>query len=528
MRDIIADGLSRGWHVSSAHTLADKTTLEADVVIIGTGAGGATSAEILSKAGLKVLMIEEGKLRYQKDFKMDELEAFSTLYQEGTARKTADGAIAIYQGRSVGGSTTVNWTSTFRTPDNTLKHWQNEHGVAGCSPEDMAPWFADRERALNMEKWLVPPNANNSVLKQGCDALGWSSEIMIRNVKGCWNLGYCGFGCPVNAKQSMLVTSIPQALENNAHLLSCARVERFHFKGDQIHELECSALDAEANFSSGKKIRVRARHFVLSAGSIGSPAVLLRSAAPDPYDTLGARTFLHPVNSCTATMPEPVRWFEGAPQSVYSDEFVWKKGISGEAGFKLEVAPVFPGGLAAQETLFGRPLADRMANLSHTNSMIALVRDGFHEESPGGRVKLRDDLSPVLDYPISDYLWRGLKDAYLRMSEIQFAAGAKSVTAVHQDAKPMTSWREAKQHIAALPMKPLRAAIFSAHVMGGCSMGENPKNSVVNSHGEHHQIANLNVIDGSCFPTSIGANPQLSIYGLAAKHATRLAERLSS
>lgn len=528
MNDIIAEGLRGGWDHVSASQLKDGQILEADVVVIGTGAGGATSAEFLSRKGLKVLLVEEGKFYHQKDFKMDQLDAVSTLYQEGTARKTSDGAITIYQGRNVGGSTTVNWTSTFRTPDNTLRHWQTEHGLKGFSPEEMAPWFAEREHALSMSEWQTPPNENNATLKRGCDQLGWSSSTMIRNVKGCWNLGYCGFGCPVNAKQSMLVTSIPKALDTGASLLSCARAERFVFERGRVRELLCRALDENAQRSTTTILRLRARHFVLAAGAIGSPAILLRSDAPDPYGTLGKRTFLHPVNSSTATMPEPVRGYTGAPQSVYSDEFLWKQGVTGPVGFKLEVAPVFPGALSAQETLFGRALNERMAQLEYTQSMIALLRDGFHDASPGGEVKLRNDGSPVLDYSLNTYLWQGIRDAYLRMAELQFAAGAIEIAPVHQDATPLRSWSEAKKAIAELPMKPLRAAIFSAHVMGGCTMGEDARRSVVNSQGAHHQVENLSVIDGSCFPTSIGANPQLSIFGMAAKNASQLAQRLQT
>ena len=526
MKDIIQAGLERGWDVINAASLLDKTVLETDVVIIGSGAGGATSAEFLSRQGLKVLIIEEAKLRHQKDFKLNELDAFASLYQEGTSRKTADGAIAIYQGRTVGGSTTVNWTSTFRTPENTLQHWQEHFGLSELSQAKMLPWFEEREQALNMQPWLSAPNENNAILKRGCDALGWQSQTMIRNVKGCWNLGYCGFGCPTNAKQSMLVTSIPLALDHQASLLTCASADHFIFKADKISELVCKIYDTEGFQLSRKTLSIRARHFVLSAGAIGSPAVLLRSKAPDPYQTLGKRTFLHPVNTCTATMHEPVKGFEGAPQTIYSDEFLWKDGITGPAGFKLEVAPVFPGGLAAQEALHGTRLAKRIQNIAYTNSTIALLRDGFHEQSRGGSVKLRADNSPVLDYPITEYLQQGFIKAYLAMAELQFAAGAKSLSAAHHDAEEWTSWQQAKTEIPKLSMAPLRAALFSAHVMGGCSMGKQPENSVVNQHGEHHQISNLNIIDGSTFPTSIGANPQLSIYALAAKQASHLATRL--
>lgn len=526
MKDLIAEGLEQGWDVINAATVLDGTVLETDIVVIGSGAGGATAAEFLSTAGLKVLIIEEAKLRYQKDFKMNELDAFSSLYQEGTSRKTADGAIAIYQGRTVGGSTTVNWTSTFRTPEPTLQHWNQHFDLHEFSPEKMQPWFEEREKALSMTPWLTAANENNAILKRGCDALGWSSHTMIRNVKGCWNLGYCGFGCPTNAKQSMLLTSIPAALNHQASLLTCASAEYFTFTEDRISELTCSIYDHEGFQKTTRTLRIRARHFVLAAGAIGSPAVLLRSQAPDPYQTLGKRTFLHPVNTCTATMREPVNGFEGAPQSIYSDEFLWKEGVTGPVGFKLEVAPVFPGGLAAQEALHGERLAQRLQNIVYTNSTIALLRDGFHEESQGGSVRLREDNSPVLDYPITDYLKQGFIKAYLAMAELQFAAGAKSLSAAHHDAQDWTSWHQARQAIAQLSMEPLRAALFSAHVMGGCTMGNSAKTSVVNQHGEHHQIANLNVIDGSLFPTSIGANPQLSIYAMAAKQASHLATRL--
>lgn len=526
MNDIIQKGLDKGWQVISASNLADKTVLEADIAIIGSGAGGATSAEFLSQQGFKVLIIEEAKLRHQKDFKMNELDAFSSLYQEGTSRKTADSAIAIYQGRSVGGSTTVNWTSSFRTPDQTLKHWHSHHGLSDFTSDKLLPWFENREHALNMSPWQVVPNENNNVLKRGCDALGWTSNTMVRNVKGCWNLGYCGFGCPTNAKQSMLITSIPKALDAKASLLTCSSAKHFTFKEDKIESLVCTVYDHEGFRQTNSTLTIRAKHFVLSAGSIGSPGVLLRSKAPDPYQNLGKRTFLHPVNTCTATMKNTVKGYEGAPQSIYSDEFLWKEGTTGPAGFKLEVAPIFPGGLSAQEALHGKALANRIDNFPYLNSTIALLRDGFHEESIGGTVTLRADHSPVLDYPITDYLKTGFIKAYLAMAELQFAAGAKSVSAAHHDAEEWTNWQQAKVAIPKLSLAPLRAALFSAHVMGGCAMGIDPKSSVVDPTGQHHQISNLNVIDGSCFPTSIGSNPQLSIYALAAKLSSQLATRL--
>jgi choline dehydrogenase-like flavoprotein len=120
-----------------------------------------------------------------------------------------------------------------------------------------------------------------------------------------------------------------------------------------------------------------------------------------------------------------------------------------------------------------------------------------------------------------------MKRSFLAMAEIQFAAGAKIVMPLHEEGKPLRTWNDAKKSIAALPMKPLRTRVVSAHVMGGCAMGADPKVSVVRGDGSHHQIENLSVFDGSVFPTSLGANPQLSIYGMVARNASKLAERLT-
>jgi choline dehydrogenase len=227
-----------------------------------------------------------------------------------------------------------------------------------------------------------------------------------------------------------------------------------------------------------------------------------------------------------AQMPERIDPFYGAPQSTASDHFQWKDGATGPMGYKLEVPPIFPGIGAGVLNAFGDELKREMSALAHTNGVLALLRDGFVDSSPGGSVRLADDGSPMLDYELSDYVWDGVRRAYLSMAELQFAAGAKRVRAAHIDAGYQTSWDDARKAIGDLPLRKFRASIFTAHLMGGCAMSENPKRGVVSSRGRHHQVANLSVMDGSVFPTSIGANPQLSIYALTAQNASALASEL--
>ena len=526
------DGLprpaERAGVIYDASRLTNDLHLEADVAIVGTGAGGGTSAEILSRAGLHVVLLEEGALRGARDFHMLEREAYPDLYQESAARKTKDKGITILQGRTVGGSTTVNWTSSFRTPPQTLEVWRTQYGLTDFTPEALSPWFAQMEHRLNVHPWNEPPNENNDVLRRGAAEIGVPTHMIPRNVKGCMNLGYCGMGCPVNAKQSMLITTIPAALARGADLVTRVRAERLFFDGSTVTRLVARALASDGLTPGTHSVVVRARHYILAGGAIGSPAVLLRSNVPDPYSLAGKRTFLHPVAVSTAIMPQEVRAFSGAPQSVYSDHFLQTQPIDGPIGYKLEVPPLHPVLMATTLVGFGRDHARAMAQGAHTQAIIALMRDGFHEQSRGGTVQLNADGTPVLDYPITPYVWDGLRRSLVTMARIQFAAGATTVLPLHENASPYTSFAQARDAIAELPMEILRMRVVSAHVMGGCAMGADPKTSVTDSYGRHHHAGNLSVFDGSLFPTSIGANPQLSIYGITARNATRLAADLAS
>ena len=524
-KDFIAEGLRGGWRVHDASRLEKDLVLEADVAVIGTGAGGGISAEVLAQAGFKLVLIEEGPLKSSKDFNLSEADAYSDLYQECAGRKTKDKAINILQGRCVGGGTTVNWTSSFATPEPTLRHWTRDHGVKGFSAAEMKPWFDRVWERLNIIPWQVPPNANNDSIRRGAEKLNWSYGVMNRNIKNCANLGYCGMGCPINAKQSMLVTTIPSALQAGAQLVTRARAERFTLKNGRIDALTCRAMNDRGTFPSGVTVRVRAKYFVCAAGAIGTPALLLRSAVPDPYELVGKRTFLHPVNAVSGMMKEPTNPFYGAPQSLYSDQFLWPEGDS--MGYKIEVAPLHPLLTSTVIEGHGENHHHFMQRLPHLQTMIALCRDGFHPGSQGGRVSLKADQTPVLDYPISAYLWEAMRRSYLSMAELQFASGAERVMPHHRAVtQPFSSWKATKKAIAELDMKPLLVRIFSAHVMGGCPMGEDPRQAVVDSTGRFFHLENLSIIDGSIFPTSIGSNPQVSIYGASLKNVTILAERL--
>ncbi|WP_419812104.1 GMC family oxidoreductase N-terminal domain-containing protein [Bacterioplanoides sp.] len=524
INDPMLEGIADGWKVHDAADLADGTLLDADVIIIGTGAGGGTSAEVLAEAGFRVLMLEEGPLRTTNDFKMDEREAYRDMYQESAGRMTKNGAMSVLQGRCVGGSTAINWTSSFRTPAETLTFWGENYGVKGFAPEDMTPWFERMEERLNIHHWPVPPNANNAVLRDGAEKVGIEWKSIPRNVSSCWNLGYCGTGCPTNAKQSMLVTTIPGALKHQSELVYSARAEKLLLEGNKVAGVEITALGADKN-PTGSKLVARAPHVVMACGGINGPALLLRSKVPDPKKRVGKRTFLHPVAFNFAKFDKTIDPYYGAPQTIYSDEYQWKS-VDGPVGYKLEVPPLQPGLAAVLMLGHGGEHFEALQDLPNTHSMMALMRDGFNPESSGGEIELSSDGSPIINYEMNEYLWEGFQRAFLKMAELEFAAGAKAVRVSHLDSRWYTSLEEAQQHIPTLEFRANAFTAGSAHVMGGLCMGEDLETCVVNSEGKYHYLDNLWVFDGSTFPTSIGANPQLSVYGLACKQANGLVKTM--
>lgn len=513
-------------HVVDGTRLQTDQELEADVVIVGTGAGGGVAAELMASSGLRVIMLETGPLQLSRDFNLQEQRAYNRLYAEGANLTTADNSIAILRGRTVGGSTTVNWTTSLRTPGQTLGYWVDRFGLAEVSAENLSPWFDWAEQRFNIKPWDVAPNANNDVLRSGCEKLGLQWSVIPRNVRGCANLGYCGMGCPLDAKLSMLVTTIPSALEYGASLYVRTRAWKLEIRRDRVEALIAQALDEKSINPTGVTLRIRAKQYLLAGGAIHSPALLMRSAAPDPYRVLGKRSFLHPVNTSLSRMPMAVDGYYGAPQSIYSDHYQWRNGAEGPAGFKLEVPPLHPGLAAGILGWHGQKLAAGMEELPRLNALIALQRDGFDEKSPGGEVQLQGDGRGVLDYPLNDHLWDGVRRAWHAMAEIQFAAGAHEVMPGHLDGEFDTSLDGVRQQIDRLPLEPYKTALFSAHLMGGCGMGANPRASVIAASGRHHQLDNLTVVDGSVFPTSVGANPQLSIFGQAARITTGLVREL--
>jgi choline dehydrogenase-like flavoprotein len=505
--------VSQGRIITGDELKAD-VTVSCDVCVVGSGSGGAWTALELVKQGKRVVMLEEGGYHTRREFDMTEPRAFQTLYQELGNRATDDLALTILQGRSVGGGTTVNWCSTFRTPDRILALWRDRHGVDTLSPEVLTPHWEAIERRLHVAPWpqeLI--NENNKVLWDGLGALGYERGLIRRNVNNCLNLGACGMGCPVDAKQSMLVTVLPDAVEQGLTLYSDCSARVLDWDGRRVRAVHAEVVDGLTRKPTGVKVTVKPKVTVVSGGAINSPALLMRSELLSE-GRVGERTWVHPVLMMMAEFEHEVNAFRGAPQSVYSHHFI-ERG-PGKMGYFLEVPPVHPMLASIVATGSGDETIELMTKLKHLNVMIAIHVDGLLPEETGGTVRLRRGGygRHSINYAFTDAHWEAFRHSCKEMAKLQFAAGAKRVRSLHLAPVTLRSPSEVDA-LDAAPWAPVQVKVATAHQMGGCRMGKDPSTSVVDPRLRYHGLDNLFVVDGSVLPTSLGVNPQETIFGIA-------------
>jgi NAD-dependent dihydropyrimidine dehydrogenase PreA subunit len=283
--------------------VADGYRTRADVVVVGSGAGGAVVAATLAEAGLDVVVLEEGaNVAGERDFEGAVFDRFQRLYRDnGTTLVLGKPPIPLPLGKVVGGTTVVNAGTCFRAADRVLERWQREYGLAGVADPAFSSYYEAIEDSLNVRPipWeLLGPNA--MAAHRGATALGMSGGPLLRNIADCHGCGQCVFGCPTGAKQSMQVSYLPRAAAAGARIISRARVDTIVLDGGRA-----VAVTASLRGGDGRKrgaIRVDAHHVVVCAGAIHTPALLRRSHVPDPSGQAGRNLRVHPASGVSGLM----------------------------------------------------------------------------------------------------------------------------------------------------------------------------------------------------------------------------------
>jgi len=496
--------------------LSGELTLNVDAVVIGTGAGGSIALRELARAGLNVVGLEEGGAHTYADFNQREDEMLPLLFQDMGGRTTRDLSIRVLQGRGIGGSTIHNTNLCKRTPDEILDGWAKYHGVSGARAADLRPSFEAIERDLSvapMPESLL--NGNNLVLRDGARALGWRGGMLKHNRVGCQKSGFCELGCSYDAKQNAAKVVVPQAVLAGAEVYSDVHVDRVLIRNGRAAGAQGIILGP--NGERRGELTVYARVVVLAGSAVGSAALAVASALPDPHEQLGRNLRLHPGGIVAGKFDHPINAVTGVPQSYECTEL-----LSFEEGSdrRVWIIPAFAHPIGTASTLpgFGAGHMKAMRDYNHLAVLTAMV----HDET-SGRVTVDGDGRPSLDYEMTpgdiDQLGRGLAAC----ARLLFAAGAREVTIPSIIRRRLTRASELDR-LDLRHSDPRELPLTAVHPMGTMRMGDDERRSVVKSTGEHHQVNGLFVSDGSIFPTSIGVPPQISIYAFALHLAPHMIE----
>jgi choline dehydrogenase-like flavoprotein len=503
----------------------DELTLEADVVVVGSGAGGGLIAGTLAERGQRVVLLEAGGCFDRADFNMLELWAFQNLYYRGGPTPTADQNVSMQAGFTVGGGTTVNWTNCLRTRPWVREQWAREFGLEGVDgPEFDRHIDAVMER-IGANEQCSDYNGPTERMREGCEALDWSFERVVRNADpetySPEMAGYQGFGDQSGSKQSTARTYLRDLADAGGTILARTSATRVLTESGRAAGVEGVYLDPESGRSAA--VTVRAPTVVVACGSLESPALLLRSGIGGP--AVGQNLHLHPCTALFGYYPGDQRSWWGACHTGVVDEFA---AVEDDYGFLIETAQYTTGlGASALPFTDARRHKEMMHDYSRGVTFIGLLRD-----RGGGQVTIDADGNAVHLYSLVDELdVRNTISAIDAQARLHEAAGAEEVYAL---AAGLPRWQrgdDIDDFITRAQRVPLRAGgyrLFSAHQMSSCRMGSDPATSVANPWGELHDVPGVWIGDGSAMPTSSGTNPMISIMGLAHRTAEAIVASLPS
>jgi len=494
------------------------TILEADVVVVGSGAGGGVVASELSKAGRSVVVVEAGQYVRESEMPLPEIDGLDRMYLDHGLLATDDAGVVLFAGSGLGGGTTVNWTSCFDPPGWLRSEWATRHGIDGFDRREGEVDLGVLRAELGYyEPPWVPPK--DQVILAGAARLGWDAGQMQRNAWDCGDCGSCGFGCRRRAKRSGLVLHLADAARNGARVVVDAPVERVIVR-------EGRAVGIEATTSDGHRLTVRAPQVVVAAGALRTPSILERSRVVHP--ALGRHLRIHPVPVVIGRYGRPVEMWRGTTQGASSRQFVGPgQPGGGPGGFIIESAPAHVGVAASLVPWEGRAANEAtLAELRYLSPLIGICRD-----LDGGRVSLRRSGKVRISYRLSDRDAETVRAAAAALARVHHAANALEMVVLGTPAPRYFAgghFEDFLRRLTRLDTAPNRLLITSAHQMGTARMGADPGEHVTDPRGRVRADAKgalvdgLYVADSSLFPTASGVNPMVTVMALARRVARTL------
>jgi choline dehydrogenase-like flavoprotein len=505
----------RGHAVVEGRLVEGDLEDAADVVIVGSGAGGAVVAAHLAEAGQDVVVVEQGPYVPQERYgKMRPSETMRWLWRDGGLTAAVGlgdtPVINVMTGECIGGSSVLTGGVCFRTLGAVLREWSQVLGLAELSESGMAQYFEDVERAVHVEEVPVAMRSRSTALfGAGAERLGHPLKPMRRNTRGCTGCGRCNFGCPEDAKMSVDRTYLKRALAAGARIYSDLDVERVTTHGARASGVVGRIRNGPRRSARGR-FHIHAKRVVLAAGAYCTPLILERSGVGRQSGQVGQNLTLHPSFRMMARFDEKIEGWKGALQSAYSDAYD-REGINMNSLF------VPPGILAGTMPGLGDDQAARAQLIPHL-----AVFGGMIHDDPGGRI--HHVLGQrMMTYRMSRRDSRTVSRVLSLTAETFFAAGAREVYLPVLGFAPCDADRFRTLDLDRLPRRRLECS--SQHPLGTARMGVSADHAVVDPDGKCWELGELYVADGSIVPTSLGVNPQETIMAMATRIGWKLRER---
>ncbi len=497
--------------VTDGGDVEEDLDIECEVVVVGSGAGGAACAFELAARGRAVLLLEEGGYYDRRHFDGRPFEAFKRMYRDsGLTLAVGNVGMPVWAGRAVGGSTVVNSGTCYRAPERTFARWRRVYGLADFSSSSMDPYYRRVETMLGVEapeeRYL---GGVARVIARGADALGFRHGPVLRNAPGCDGAGVCVFGCPRGAKRSTDVSYVPAALERGAQLITQAKV-------NTIDVRDRRATGVSARLGSGRTLRVKAEAVVIAGGALMTPLILDDNGIGHRSGWLGRNLSIHPASKVIALFDENIDMVTGAvPQSYAIDEFA-------DEGIMIEGASVPPSTVATGMWSIGHDFVELMESYRQMALFGFMIQD--HSR---GRVLRGRQGSPLIVYNLSRSDARRMQRGIEIISEVFLAAGAKRVYPFVTGQYRIDSSRDLDD-LKRRNLRPGDFEVTSYHPLGTCRMGTDPTRSVLGPDHQTRDVRNLFVVDGSAIPSSLGVNPQMTIMAMALRAAGIIDDRLDT
>jgi choline dehydrogenase-like flavoprotein len=525
--------------VSAGRRRRPLEAIEADVCVIGAGAGGAVVAAELAEGGARVVLLEQGPWHDPDDFTASPPQMLAKLYRDaGQTLTVGTPPILLPLGSGLGGTTLVNSGTCFRTPAHVLQRWRSEFGLE-LDSETLEACFTRVEGALSVSE-VAPELAggNAEVARRGAAALGWSHGYLRRNARGCVGSGVCAYGCPTSAKQHTGITYVPRAQRAGAQILTGATVRRIDVRGGRVHGVHAQLAPARlldgapgpssdgahkrspsgapgplsdgalARLASGGHLHVSAPRVIVAAGTIHTPLLLQGNGLGGESGELGANLSMHPATAAFALMDDVVDMARGVPQSLYVDEWA-------SEGIMVESIAGPPSYAAMSLPLQGQRHAAAMRRYRQLAQLGLMVSDSSrgHVRALAGRVGRGVLGRPLITYDLDAADLARFRNGLRRIHELFMSAGAREVyLPLPHGVQP--------EHARTLDLR-----LMAFHPLGTARAHAHPRRGVVDGDLRMHGVEGLYVADGSVVPSSLGVNPQITIMALATRLAYHLLER---